>query len=128
MHICAYLCIFRGVLMQDIKNRLQQYKFLKIEVDQLAANINMVDTQFGAVDVSGVSSLYMERLNEMLVELDYLERVIRNVPDSRDRLILQKRYVEGKTWEVICVEMNYCYRQICRVHSKIIQDLRHLNI
>ncbi len=114
--------------MHDIKKRLQQYKYLKVEVDQLVEQLNNLDNQFGSLDISGVSSLYMERVNSMLVELEYLEQVIRTVPDSRDRLILQKRYVEGKTWEVICVEMNYCYRQMCRVHSKIIQDLRQSNI
>lgn len=35
--------------------------------------------------------------------------------------ILDKRYVKYKTWEQIAVEMNYCYRNVTKLHGRALQ-------
>lgn len=35
--------------------------------------------------------------------------------------ILVKRYIEFKTFEKIAVELNYCFKQVCRIHDKALR-------
>lgn len=48
-------------------------------------------------------------------------RTIEQVPDSRYRLLLRARYLEGMTWEQIAVEMAYSWRQMLRMHGDALQ-------
>lgn len=48
-------------------------------------------------------------------------RTIEQVPDSRYRLLLRARYLEGMTWEQIAVEMAYSWRQMLRMHGDVLQ-------
>ncbi len=41
--------------------------------------------------------------------------------DSRYRDVLNKRYVDNKTWEQIAVEMNYTYRRITQLHGEALK-------
>ena len=63
--------------------------------------------------------------NEVDAEIDRLvdikaqvEAVIRQVPDAAQRILLERRYILGETWEQIAVAMNYTYRNICYLHGK----------
>ena len=55
---------------------------------------------------------------------DNIKAVIEAVEDDRERLLLQYRYLDGKTFEWIAVEMNYCWRQIHRLHSQALTNLK----
>ena len=43
---------------------------------------------------------------------------IKMVNDENLRNVLELRYISGKTWEQIAVEMNYTYRNVCYLHGK----------
>lgn len=45
---------------------------------------------------------------------DAIERAIASLP-QREQYLFRLRYIEGKIWEDICIEMSYCYAQIHRV-------------
>ncbi len=61
---------------------------------------------------------YAAALDRQLLELQRIERevlgVIEQVPDSRYRRLLRARYVEGKKWEAIALEMHYSYTQVVK--------------
>ncbi len=50
-----------------------------------------------------------------------VKAVIRQIPDSRYRDVLDKRYIGNKTWEQIAVEMHYSYMHICRLHGEALK-------
>lgn len=55
---------------------------------------------------------------DVLVELrQEIEGKLAALPDPRYREILHRRYILGQKWETIGEEMNYSYRQICRLHG-----------
>lgn len=55
---------------------------------------------------------------EMLIATERdVQKTIDAVKDSTQRELLYKRYINGKTFEMIAVEMNYSYRQITRMHG-----------
>lgn len=76
---------------------------------------------------------HLERAVEHLAELEDAlnaaleERVrlrlavnaaIQTVPDDRLRYLLERRYVDGCTWEQIALDMDLTYQWICALHKK----------
>ena len=55
---------------------------------------------------------------------DNIKTIIESVEDDRERLLLQYRYLEGRTFEWIAAEMNYSWRQIHRLHSQALTNLK----
>lgn len=48
--------------------------------------------------------------------------LINQMPDEVMARILRKRYIYGKPFTLISVEMNYAYYYTCRVHGKALQE------
>lgn len=46
-----------------------------------------------------------------------IREAIEMVQDKKLRLLLEYRYIHGKTWEEIAERMNYSWRQIMRLHK-----------
>lgn len=67
-----------------------------------------------------------EQINEELKKsYDYMakiEKAIEALP-PREAHLIRLRYLELKSWESICVEMNYSWRQIHRIHSDALKLL-----
>lgn len=76
---------------------------------------------------------HLERAVERLAELETAlgaaleERVrlrlavntaIQTVPDDRLRYLLERRYVDGCTWEQIALDMDLTYQWTCALHKK----------
>ena len=62
---------------------------------------------------------------DRLIEVrDSIKSIIEAVEDDRERLLLQYRYLDGRTFEKIAVQMNYSWRQIHRLHSKALTNLK----
>jgi DNA-directed RNA polymerase specialized sigma24 family protein len=53
-----------------------------------------------------------------------IERVIDSVPNDKERILLKYRYLDGKTFEWIAAEMHYSWRQIHRLHSRALTNLK----
>ncbi len=53
-----------------------------------------------------------------------IERVIESVPDDKERLLLKYRYLDGRTFEEIAVQMHYSWRQIHRLHSRALTNIK----
>lgn len=53
-----------------------------------------------------------------------IENIIADMQDGIEADILRKRYLEFKTWEQICVEIGYSWRQTHYIHSKALSNLK----
>jgi len=53
-----------------------------------------------------------------------IEDKIADMPDGIEADILRKRYLEFKSWEEICVELNYSWRQTHRLHSNALSNFK----
>ena len=62
-------------------------------------------------------------IDRLVAIRDGIKTIIEAVEDDRERLLLQYRYLDGKTFEKIAVEMNYSWRQIHRLHSKALTNV-----
>lgn len=63
-------------------------------------------------------------IDRLVAIRDGIKTIIEAVEDDRERLLLQYRYLDGKTFEKIAVEMHYSWRQIHRLHSRALTNLK----
>lgn len=129
------------------KDRLREYKDLIAERDQLQALLRELDASKDAparARMDGTPSGSRRRRGamergyesreqvraaleakkaELCEELLAIERALGSLP-SRERRVLRCYYVQGLTWEQVCVETNYSWRQIHRIHSRALQLLQ----
>jgi RinA family phage transcriptional activator len=61
---------------------------------------------------------------DRLIEVrDSIKSIIEAVEDDRERLLLQYRYLDGRTFEEIAVQMHYSWRQTHRLHSQALTNV-----
>ena len=65
----------------------------------------------------------IDRLVEIKAEI---ESKIFQLNDGRYREVLRLRYLEGKTFEQISVDLNYSWRQTCRLHGRALLKMEEL--
>jgi DNA-directed RNA polymerase specialized sigma subunit len=53
-------------------------------------------------------------------------RLIDSMSDGRHRLVLTYRYINGKTWEEIAVEMHYTYKWVHVLHGQALADFENV--
>lgn len=53
-----------------------------------------------------------------------IEKCIDKLEDSIDRNIMRLKYIDGYTWERICVMLNYSWNGIHKKHRKILEKIR----
>lgn len=42
----------------------------------------------------------------------------------RERTLIRLHYIQGLTWEEVCVAMTYSWRQVHRIHAKALEALK----
>ena len=111
------------------------------ELKSMAARITPnYDGEGGGTHQSGDEKLVdavskiIEAKNRVSDELEMLEateheviETINNVEDSTLSTLLYERYINGKTFEAIAVQMNFCYYHIVhRLHPKALKAVKML--
>lgn len=127
------------------KEYLLQYKDAQREVDRLInerarwiARATKVTPTYTGMPHGGSGEDRMqdavERLSEVEKELNEkidklvdlrreVDAAISTIGDTRLETVLRYRYIDCMTFEKIAVEMNYCYKQICRMHGDALQKM-----
>lgn len=121
------------------KERLKQYLPLQKEVKQLELRLEEMESTMycpripggdGMPRASGVSdpterivqqkdaiwnqyTAKRERLTAMLVEIEDTMEVL----TPTERMLVRYKYMDGLTWEEVCVAMAYSWAHIHRIHS-----------
>jgi DNA-directed RNA polymerase specialized sigma subunit len=128
------------------KEELRQYKSLKEEKEQLEElllEIELTKTapktakisseRHGSPSGSGLEALvakyeeiercYHAKLDEIADRLLAIENAIDSL-DVTERKLMRHRYIEGLTWEEVCVAINYGWAQTHRIHAKALEALK----
>jgi len=61
-----------------------------------------------------------KRATKCLIELDEIDNVIAKLP-FREKCLFRLRYLEGKKWEDICLDLEYSERQCHRIHGETLK-------
>lgn len=63
---------------------------------------------------------YRERQAELSEAVLEIETAINSLP-TKERTLCRYYYIQGLTWEQVCVEMNYSWSQVHRIHAKALR-------
>ena len=127
------------------KARLRAYRDLKLERDRLEAMVAALEygpgglrmdgmprsgkvsdpTGSQAIDHTQVRDLYTQKVAELTKALIEIERAIEHL-EPLERTIIRLYYVEGLTWEEVCVAIHYEWAQTHRIHAKALAKLKDL--
>ncbi len=66
---------------------------------------------------------YLHKYDLALCELYKIERCIESLEDETERRLMRKRYIQGMKWEDICVDLNYCWQHIHKIHARILRKI-----
>lgn len=66
---------------------------------------------------------YLQKVAELEDAMAMIEEAIKML-GNRERTLIRLHYIKGKTWEEVCVDMSYSWRQIHRIHAKALEKLR----
>lgn len=69
-----------------------------------------------------LQKLYQEKLHALAAEAFDIEQSINSLP-VKERTLCRHYYIMGLTWEQVCVEMNYSWSQVHRIHAKALRLL-----
>lgn len=76
------------------------------------------------INYASYSEMIDNRIDELYaIKLEILS-AINKVDDTILRTLLILRYLNFSTWEQIAVELNYSYRQVCRLHGKALNKIK----
>ena len=54
---------------------------------------------------------------------EQVECAINAIPDANQRDVLRLRYLNGKTWEQIAVQLEFSYQWVCKLHGRALQNI-----
>lgn len=122
--------------MFNLEFFLSQYKSLLIEIEEKEKRLNEIRswTKGASSRITGLKkdlnqenksckditgSINLEKslnksLNKCMSILAKIEDIIRQIPDSRDRIILFSRYIRGETWSQIANRLGFSCESVPR--------------
>lgn len=69
---------------------------------------------------------YLHKYDLALCELYKIERAIEGLENETERRLMRKRYIEGKRWEDVCVEINHNWSHTHRIHANILKKIEKM--
>jgi DNA-directed RNA polymerase specialized sigma subunit len=130
---------------EEKKNYLQGYRKCKQKVKRLEEQIAelCLSEMTPSLVVSDMPSAHNKRdLSDYIVKYDKLyaqlikakedavdcmaeiQQRIETVPDENEKTVLTLRYLKSYSWEKICVEMAYSWRQVHYIHSSALEHFK----
>jgi DNA-directed RNA polymerase specialized sigma subunit len=135
--VCDAKAYLRKLELADvhINNKLEDLQKLRTMVTKITSSITPVsvsgsgsqdklgDTIAKIVDLQSEINDKIDRYVDMKREVNTL---IDQLEDPDQVQVIHKRYVEYKPLELIAIEMNCTYRNVCYIHGKALQTVEAL--
>lgn len=87
---------------------------------------NQDKTGDAAVMLADLDTEICKEIARFVEARNSITKTIDSVTNGRLNRILNKRYVEQKTWEKIACEMGISYQWVCRLHGKALQEVEKI--
>lgn len=132
------------------KEELKQYKHIKRELEKLERTIQRINADLYLTrtsDLSGmpkarpvegfnpadakidekneILEMYARKREELAEALLVIERAIDTL-EPRERTVLRLYYIDGLTWEQVCVEAFCAWRTVHRIHAEALEKLKNI--
>lgn len=127
------------------KQELKNYVVLDKEVNHLEERIQRLENSLispkiqlisdmpkgGGLEDTGdkiaklmdLKALYNERWDKLISERLRIEKAINGLKEPIERLLMSLKYIDGMTWEEVCVKINYSWRQVHYLHKRALKNI-----
>ena len=128
------------------KERLREYRDLHRELKQIEEKVETMESTLYSPKIPRITGMpsaagngnskedlaakhielldyYRKKQQELYTEQLAIEKAIESL-DGVERTLMRYRYIEGLTWEEVCVKMNYGWTQTHKIHGKALQMLK----
>ena len=128
------------------KDDLKEYTSIKKELKQIQFKLKELEERKTSIKSMIISDLNVQTshnnnsIEDLLIKIEecieeYNKKEIKlynkqleienciNSLEPTERIIARSRYIEGKTFEQIAVDLNYSWRHTIRIHGKILQKI-----
>ncbi len=128
------------------KEELKKYLWLRRNIEQLEEQLLVLETEATRITTrmshqpKGGEARTMQDIVLDMVEVDEkinatlqdsykllhkIETAIESLPE-REKYLMRARYIEGKSWEQIAVDMHYSWQHVHRIHAKALRLLKKM--
>ena len=128
------------------KEELKEYTSIKKELEQIQFKLKELGERKTSIKSMIISDMNVQTshnnnsIEDLLIKIEecieeYNKKEIKlynkqleienciNSLEPTERIIARSRYIEGKTFEQIAVDLNYSWRHTIRIHGKILQKI-----
>ena len=128
------------------KDDLKEYTSIKKELEQIQFKLKELEERKTSIKSMIISDMNVQTshnnnsIEDLLIKIEecieeYNKKEIKlynkqleienciNSLEPTERIIARSRYIEGKTFEQIAVDLNYSWRHTIRIHGKILQKI-----
>ena len=94
-------------------------------INDMPKSCNIENDMIGNLlaDIEDLINIYKEKELELIKQQIKIEKAISKLEDPTDRNIIRLKYLDGHTWEKICVILNYSWNGIHKKHRKILEKI-----
>ncbi len=112
----------------------KEEKLLELKSKAVSLSTNLSEKVSSTKQVSGtekIISLYLDMENDIIDELENLKKLqkdiislIKSACTSDELELLERKYINGKSFSYISEKMCICERQIYRIHGKALEKIQ----
>ena len=130
---------------QAVKRKLGSYRAIKREQEQLEQELDKLEAAMTAPRIQALDGMpkgggkhdpmlafieqhlaledrYKLNLLQLAAAQAEIETMIESL-DSTERQLARYRYIDGLTWEEVCVALHYEWAQTHRIHGRLLDQL-----
>lgn len=75
-------------------------------------------------EIEELIDIYNKKQDKLFKQQIKIEKCIDKLDNAKERNIMRLRYLEGHKWEKVCVETNYSWENVHRIHRKILSKIK----
>lgn len=75
-------------------------------------------------EIEELIDIYNKKQDKLFKQQIKIEKCIDKLDNALERNIMRLRYLEGHKWEKVCVETNYSWENVHRIHRKILSKIK----
>ena len=117
-------------------NKLEQKEQLEALAKRVTVNFTQEKVSGGRATTSPMEDATVKlidlchEINDDIDELITLKaeilEIISKVDDPVSQLLLQMRYIEGKTWEEVAYDLDYNSRTVFKIHGRALKEIEKI--
>ena len=100
------------------KEELRDYQPIKQELTNLEALARKLERH----EDDDLAALYRTKRQELAEQLRAMEEAMETLGPT-ERTLMRLRYIEGLSWQAVCMRIHYSWKQTHRIHKNALRKL-----